>query len=83
MSCIFRKKHLAGPLPLPPPAFTFLGLMFFRLAQLSFIGIVAEFTAGLLGLLVGAGYIRGICEAPLQSSGRILGLIWWDSPLPC
>lgn len=51
--------------------------------HLSFIGIVAEFTAGLLGLLVGAGYIRGICEAPLQSSGRILGLIWWDSPLPC
>ncbi|CAK9025215.1 unnamed protein product [Durusdinium trenchii] len=51
--------------------------------HLSFIGIVAEFTAGLLGLLVGAGYIRGICPEPLSGADRMMGLLWWDAPLPC
>ncbi|CAK9030031.1 Uncharacterized protein SCF082_LOCUS19055 [Durusdinium trenchii] len=50
---------------------------------LSFIGIVAEFTAGLLGLLVGAGYMRGLCPAPLEGMERILGLVTWSVPLPC
>ncbi|CAK9030011.1 unnamed protein product [Durusdinium trenchii] len=51
--------------------------------HLSFIGIVAEFTAGLLGLLVGAGYMRGLCPAPLEGMERILGLVTWSVPLPC
>lgn len=51
--------------------------------QLSFISIVCEFTSGLLSLLVGAGYMRGICPSPLEGTDRIWGLIWWDVPLPC
>ena len=51
--------------------------------QLSFVGIVSEFTLGLLALLVGAGYLRGTCENVLVGSDRIVGLIYWSLPLPC
>eukprot|EP00435_Cladocopium_sp_Y103_P058001 s424_g20.t1 len=42
--------------------------------QLSFVGIVSEFTLGLLALLVGAGYLRGTCENVLVGTDRIVGL---------
>ena len=51
--------------------------------QLSFVGIVAEFTLGLLALLVGAGYLRGTCENVLVGMDRVLGLVYWELPLPC
>jgi len=51
--------------------------------QFAFVGIVCEFTLGLLGLLVGHGYMRGTCDSPLEGDDRILGLIYWGVPLPC
>ncbi|CAK9102685.1 unnamed protein product [Durusdinium trenchii] len=53
------------------------------MVHLSFIGIVGEFTSSLLGLLIGAGYMRGLCPEPLQGPERVVGLLWWQTPLPC
>ena len=51
--------------------------------QLSFVGIVCEFSMGLLALLVGAGYLRGACPEVLVGRERIVGLLFWAVPLPC
>lgn len=49
----------------------------------SFVAIVSSITSSLVALLLGAGYMRGRCEVPLEGGNRVLGLIYWDVPLPC
>lgn len=49
----------------------------------SFAAIVANMTSSLIALLLGTGYMRGICTEPLDGINRILGILWWDVPLPC
>lgn len=53
------------------------------MAHFSFIGIVSLMTSALIALLLGAGYMRGMCNEPLEGVNRVLGIVWWDAPLPC
>ena len=46
--------------------------------QLSFMAIVCEYTAALLALLLGPGYMRGLAEAPMTN---VLALFFWPVPL--
>ena len=48
--------------------------------QLSFMAIVCEYTAALLALLLGPGYMRGLSAEPM-TNGRVMALFFWPAPL--
>ncbi|CAK9109293.1 unnamed protein product [Durusdinium trenchii] len=51
--------------------------------QLCMVGCIGEFVIGLTYLLIGAGYMRGLCDAPMAGLDRLLNFLWWEVPLQC
>ena len=41
------------------------------------------FTYFLMTLLLGAGYIHGVCDEPIPKETRFLDALFWESPLRC
>ena len=50
--------------------------------QFGTVGVMVEFTNGLLSALIGAAYLRGLREMPCEGLGSF-GMFWWDVPLSC
>ena len=51
--------------------------------QMSMVFLIGEFVVGLISLLIGTGYMRGICDAPMQGWGLIINFFYWEVPFQC
>ena len=77
------RKYLGQPRGLnPSPSLQGLRELPFMF-HFSFANIVCNIASSLIALLLGGGYMRGMCSEPLDGINRILGIVWWDVPLPC
>ena len=53
------------------------------LIQFSIVSAMAEYSTGILSVLIGAGYLRGLRGETCDSFGLVLGILFWDVPLSC